>query len=373
MACSYCFASSKKIGDDKNKYDLNEKTAIKIIDFIMNSPSNAITIEFQGGEVLVRFDLVQKMVLRARELNKIKKKKLILTFVSNFTLMTEKIMNWFIDNDVSMCTSLDGPEHVHDYNRYILGENGKKIETHKKVVYWIKKINETYKKKDMTERVSAIPTISKYSLKYYKEIIDEFLKYELDVIDLRPLTYIGRANSTEKILYSHREFYDFYKKSSEYLEELEKKGIFIKDRMKELYKRKIFENLPGYHTDFESPCGAATGQIAYHSNGKIYTCNEAIGRDEFEIGDVFKDSWNDIFKKGQTQKAILNSMLENNVICDRCVFKPYCSTCMVENYYHFGKFNFYPSKTQKHYTTIQQSEDLFNPILEKILKKRENE
>jgi len=372
LACSYCFASAKKIDDSKEEFDLEEKTAIQIIDFILNSPSHAITIEFQGGEATVRFDTIKKMVLRAKELNKVKKKDLRLTIVTNFTLMTETIAEWLVDNEVSICTSLDGPEHVHNHNRFILGKDGTHIGTHKRVVYWIEIINYLYKKKGINRQVFALPTISKYSLKYYKEIIDEFIKYNIKVLDFRPLTYVGRANDSEKILYSHREFSDYYKNSIEYLEELEKNGIFIENRIKKLYETKVLENIPGYHTDFESPCGAATGQITYHSNGKIYTCNEALGRDEFEIGDVFKDKWSDIFKKTQTQKAILNSMIEANVKCDRCVYKPYCGTCMVENYYHFGKFNFYPTKTQRHYTTIEQTKNILDPIFNQIIKNNEN-
>ncbi len=369
LACTYCFASAKKIDDDINENDLDEKTALKIIEFIMNSPSKAITIEFQGGEAIVRFDLVKKMVLRAKELNLIKQKDLRLTIVSNFTLMNDEIVNWLIDNDVSLCTSLDGPEIVHDTNRFILGRNGIKNPTYKRVVYWIEKINKIYDKKKPGTRVGVLPTISKFSLNYYKEIIDEFIRLEVNVMDFRPLTYVGRANNEEKILYSHKEFSEYYINSIKYLDELSKKGIIIEDRMRKLYETKILENTPGYHADFESPCGAATGQITYHSNGKIYTCNEALGREEFEIGDVFKDSWSDLFKKKETQKGILNSMIENNVKCDRCVFKPYCGTCMVENYYHFGKFNFYPTKTQRHYTTIEQSKLIFDPILKEIKKK----
>jgi len=124
---------------------------------------------------------------------KIKNKDLIITIVSNFTLINEEIANWLIDHKVSLCTSLDGPENVHNTNRFIHAKNGNKIGTHKQVVNWINKINNIYKQKGLKQKVGVIPTISKYSLKYYKEIIDQFIELEVDVLDFRPLTYVENS------------------------------------------------------------------------------------------------------------------------------------------------------------------------------------
>ncbi len=368
LSCTYCFASAAKMTDAIEKTDLNEHTALKIIEFIMKSPSKAITIEFQGGEATVRFDILQKMTNHARKLNEKYNKDLNITVVSNLTLMTEEKANWLIDNNVTICTSFDGPKQVHDKNRYIHAKDNKEIGTYDTVSYWIKKLNELYKLKNVDEKVNALITITKHSLPYHKEIIDEYIKHNVNFVDIRALTEVGRVvEDTPDILYTKEDFIKFYEKSMQYINELSKKGIKVTERIKELYEIKILENKPGYHTDFESPCGAATGQITYFSDGNIYTCNEALGRDEFKIGNVFADKWSDIFKRKETSKAILNSMLEQNVKCDRCTYKPYCGTCMVENYYHLGKFNYYPTKTAKHHETIYQSKLIFDPLVKQIV------
>jgi len=364
--CTYCFASAKNIDDTETSSDLDEPTAKKIIEFIMNSPSKAITIEFQGGEPTLRFDMIKIMATYAKKLNKTIKKDLQLTIVSNLTKVNEEIITWLINNDITICTSLDGPEHIHNKNRIINAKEGKRIGTHKTVTTWINKINKIYSEKNIDLRVNSLPTITKYSLPYYKEIIDEHLKYNLNTIDIRALTRIGRINEFPELTYTNNEFEQFYLNSLNYLKELEKEGKYVTERIKKLYETKILKNVPGYHTDCESPCGATTGQIVYHSDGKIYTCHEGLGREEFQVGDVTKDTWQDIFKRPVTQKAILNSMLEQNVKCDRCVYKPYCGTCMIENFYHLNKFNFYPTKTQIHHSTILQSNSIFNKIYNKL-------
>ena len=366
LGCKYCFAMPQSITASKKKYDLDEKTARRIVEFIMTSSSSAITIEFQGGEASARFDTVKQMTNYAKELNKKYKKNLILTIVTNLTLMTEEMARWFIENDVSICTSLDGPKWLHDKNRIINLKNGVEVGTYDKVIYWIKRIKKISVELGIKTRVQALMTTTRHSLPYYKEIIDEYIKIGADSVDIRGLTHVGKIDSENTLSYNFTDFVDFYNKSLNYIDELKAKGIEIDDRMRKLYYRKVIENVPGYHTDFESPCGAATGQITYHSNGNIYTCHEALGRDEFKLGNVFEDKWKDLFKKEETAKAILNSMIESNVICDRCAYKPYCGTCMVENFYNKGKFNFYPKQTNKHYETILHANKIFDEELKLI-------
>lgn len=369
LGCNYCFASPDPIDANKDEKDLDEKTALRIIEFILNSPSHAITIEFQGGEAIARFDLVQKMADYAKELNRTLKKDLRLTIVSNLTLMNDDIVNWLVDNDITICTSLDGPKIVHDANRIIHVKNGNEIGTYERVIYWIDRINKICENKRKKWKINALMTITKQSLPYYKEIIDEYVRLGLNLVDIRSLTVVGKAAEKDTPFdYTFDEFTQFYDNSIKYIKELTKSGIYVNERMNMMYAQKILENKPTYHTDFESPCGAATGQIVYHSNGDIYTCHEALGRDEFKLGNVHQDKWKNIFTREETSKAILNSMLESNVKCDRCVYKPYCGTCMVENFYNFGKFNYYPTKTGKHHETIMQCTKIFDGFLNKIKK-----
>ena len=369
MGCVYCFAEAENIENQSIK-DMTSETAKKTVEFIMKSPSDAITIEFQGGEPLLGFENIKIIVKYAKELNRKYCKDLKFALVSNFTLMTEGMAEWFIENGVSFCTSLDGPREVHDNNRPILAKNKIKVGTYDKVAYWIKKINSMYKKKGVEGHVNAIMTITKESLPYFKEIIDEYVKFGIYLVNIRPLTMMGRVKDTRNgISYDMKDFICFYQDSLKYIDSLNRVGIFVVDRIRDLYNLKIIENKPGYHADFESPCGAATGNIVYFTDGSIYTCNEALGRDEFKLGNVYEDKWSDIFKKNETAKAILNSMIESNVMCDRCVYKPYCSTCMVENFYSEGKFHFYPTKTSRHHQTIMHSENFFNNIFNELKKK----
>ena len=58
--CSYCHAKSKSV--DSKDYDLDEKTAKQTVDFIFQTPTKSFNIEFQGGEPLLNFKIIQFIV-----------------------------------------------------------------------------------------------------------------------------------------------------------------------------------------------------------------------------------------------------------------------------------------------------------------------
>jgi sulfatase maturation enzyme AslB (radical SAM superfamily) len=46
-----------------------------------------------------------------------KSRKIDFSLVTNLTIMTEEKLTWLLDNNVNVCTSLDGNEVLHNENR----------------------------------------------------------------------------------------------------------------------------------------------------------------------------------------------------------------------------------------------------------------
>jgi uncharacterized protein len=318
--CVYCHASAV-CSDDKEK-DMTQETATKILEFIFQTPAKTITLEFQGGDALLNVEIFKFVVSSALEMNKTHKKNMDFALVTNLTLMTDELMQFCIDNSVNVCTSLDGPKQVHDANRkYINGSS------HEHVVKWIKKFNEHGKK------VGALMVTTKNSLPFYKEIVDEYVNLEIPLIQIKYMSSLGFAKEIDG--YSVEEFIEFWKKSLNYIIELNKKGVNIKERGTAIILQKLLTPFDAGHLDFRSPCGICSGQICYNFDGSIYGCDEGRCYDLFKVGDVFKDNYESIFKKEETQQLIKASLLEN-YLCDTCVYKPYCGTCIVNNYSDYG-------------------------------------
>jgi His-Xaa-Ser system radical SAM maturase HxsB len=331
--CVYCHASSKPI--DSPGYDMDENTAKAVVDFIFQSPSKTLIIEFQGGEPLLRFDIVKYIIEYTTKLNEKFKKKVFFTVVTNFSLLSKDKLDYLVEKNVSICTSLDGPSNLHDKNRPFTTGVG----SHSLVEEAIKNLGEEYKKKEVTWRkINALITITKDSLPLWKEIIDEYIRLNLDEIHLRFLNNLGDARQSWKdIAYTPEEFVTFWKKSIDYILQLNKKGVRFMDRSALILLAKILKEVDPNFLDIRSPCGAAIGQLAYTPQGDIFSCDEArmVAEDLFKLGNVKTDNYKKVISSIPTISLICASTNDCQ-ICDYCAYKPYCGICPVCNFVEQG-------------------------------------
>ena len=110
--CIYCQAGNL---NQKKDYKMTKDIAKKSVDIAMQSPSKYLTFEFQGGEPLTNFETIKYIIEYAEE---IKKDKIIeYAVVSNLTLMTDEMMNFFKEKGVNVSTSIDGNKELQNKNR----------------------------------------------------------------------------------------------------------------------------------------------------------------------------------------------------------------------------------------------------------------
>ncbi|MEA3307354.1 MAG: His-Xaa-Ser system radical SAM maturase HxsB, partial [Elusimicrobiota bacterium] len=332
-SCVYCQSSA--IDPSKKNTDMSYRTAKASVDFAFKSPNPTITIEFQGGEPLLNWDVLKKTTTYARGLEKKTKKNLILALVSNFSLMTREKAKFLLENEVSICTSLDGPKEVHNKNRLY-----RKTSSYDVTVKWLKYFNAKHDSQNEKYRIfkpSALLTVSRRSLASAEKIVDEYVKRGLEDIFIRPLAPIGYAKKHWDIIgYSAEDFISFYKKSLDYIIKLNSKKVIREKTAMMILDKVLNVHNPGY-LDMQCPCGASIGQIAYNHNGDLYTCDEGrmigwSGDEIFKTGNVFKDSYSSIMNSPVTKSCVLSSNLEQQPLCFRCAYKPYCGVCPVYNY-----------------------------------------
>jgi uncharacterized radical SAM superfamily Fe-S cluster-containing enzyme len=113
--CIYCQVSKKEV-DDKG-YNMTTETAKNVVKMIFASPSPTIKIEFQGGEPLTNFEMVQYIMEEAEWQNLFKKKHLEFVVCTNISLITPEILKYLKKHKCYISTSLDGPCDLHNTNR----------------------------------------------------------------------------------------------------------------------------------------------------------------------------------------------------------------------------------------------------------------
>lgn len=332
--CLYC-QSGSAAGSGKNT-DMSWATAKKSIDFAFQTTASKLTIEFQGGEPLLNWGTLKKTIAYAREKAGKSNKRVSMALVSNFSLMTEEKARFLLENEVSLCTSLDGPEDLHNDNRICRGLN-----SHAAVSKWLKYFSQRHSKQGEPYRifdVAALLTVTRASLGRHREIVEEYRGKGLRDIFLRPLSRIGYAGKNwDKVGYTAAEFTAFYAAGLDYILALNRKGVFLREKLASMLLDKVIAGRDSGYLDLRCPCGAAIGQIAYNHDGSMYTCDEGRmvaeqGDELFRIGDVRKDSYAKVVAGTTARACVMASELHLQPECSRCAYSPYCGVCPVASY-----------------------------------------
>ena len=318
--CSYCQVS--RVTKNKEKYDMSFLHIDKGIEFMMKSPNQYVTMEFQGGEALLAFDEIKYGVKKAQEEALIYGKEVKYVICTNLSLVNKEMLSFCKDNNVLMSSSLDGPKFIHDENRNKPGESSYELAV--KGIALCREIIE--------DNVSALMTTSDLSLEYPIEIVDEYRKQGFSGIFLRNISPYGFALRTTKNRYSTDKFLEFYKVALNYIIELNKKGEFFVESFSQILLTKMLTPFsPGY-VDMQSPSGILTGAIVFNYNGEVYCSDESRMLAEekdftFRIGHLDTDTYDNIFYSNNSRQ-ILNKWGVNESLagCSECALQQFCGT-----------------------------------------------
>ena len=117
--CSYCPYTTAEFYTNRSHSSkrMSEEVAIKAIDFLADHSvsKQIILIGFYGGEPLLEFPLIRKLVDYAKDV--FVGKVLRFSITTNGSLLTEEILAFFEENDFDVVISIDGSKKVHDRNR----------------------------------------------------------------------------------------------------------------------------------------------------------------------------------------------------------------------------------------------------------------
>lgn len=321
--CVYCQARTK---EHPTHGLMTKETGEKAVDIALQSPTDQLTFEFQGGEPLINFDTIKHIVEYSEE-NK-KDKSIEYTIVSNLSLLTDEMAAFFKKYEFKVSTSVDGPMKLHDTNRPLLSNQS----LFEKTKEGIQKIRAA----DIP--VGAIETTTRYSMSFSQEIVQTYIELGFSSIFLRMLTPLGFAQEEwSKIGYTAEEYVDFYKSALEIIIEQCKNGVYICENTATIFLQKILNGHAVNYMELRSPCGATLGQLAYYYDGSIYTCDEArmiseAGDQTFKLGDVFNSRYTDLVNSKTCRAVCASSILETLPGCCDCVYMPYCGVCPVINY-----------------------------------------
>lgn len=326
-SCPYCQVSRQS--SDKDAYDMSSETARIALASTFRSPSANVKIEFQGGEPLLNFGLIEEVVAQAEALNETAYKNLSFVIATNLALLDDRVLDFCRAHGIFISTSLDGPADLHNKNRPRPGRNSWELATE-----GIQRVRESLG----VDRVSALMTTTRSSLDRVKEIIDCYVEQGLTSMFLRPLSPYGFAIKTKSFdAYDVDRWLPFYEEGLDYIIELNLRGVPMVEQYAAIILKKMFTNDdPGY-VDLTSPSGIGIGAVVYNYDGDVYASDEGrmlaeMGDTTFRLGNLHEDSYEEIMLSDALLGPLDESFTGSAPMCCDCAFEPYCGADPV--YHH---------------------------------------
>ncbi|MEZ6852320.1 Cys-rich peptide radical SAM maturase CcpM [Halodesulfovibrio aestuarii] len=124
LRCKYCIYSGSYKSREHSGKKMSFEMAKKGVDFVLQRSVDipTVAINFYGGEPLLAFDLMKKVVEYAKK--RAEGKKIVFNVTTNGTLFTDENIRFLSENAFSVMISLDGSKEVHDKNR-VFAASGK--------------------------------------------------------------------------------------------------------------------------------------------------------------------------------------------------------------------------------------------------------
>ncbi len=307
LKCDYCFNTNK------NGINLDFNLITKYLDLCFKTYPNKekYYVDLSGkGEPLLYLDNILKIKNYCVEKSNHINREILVSFVSNGTLLTKSIAKILQKNGILFGVSLDGNSIIHNKHRKtksnedtyeIIINNVKNIEHHEYVGCATTLTNDVFSLVDSLKELSeTFNTIS------YKPARNCDVSFNEKTIDLWLQEYDKLANflldETNK---NNNKYIKTLLNGDDYF------GKFIK---RILLNQRCFIR-----------CDGGLSRITLNEDLKIYVCPAASGIDEFCVGDI---NHIDNIK----QQTIFKKQLNNNN-CFNCNIRYLCGgECLIEQY-----------------------------------------
>ena len=299
---------------------------------IMETRSATIVVEFQGGDPLLRFDLIKRATLRLLELNASHGKQIRFVVASTLHQLTEDMCSFLHEHRFFLSTSVDGPAELHNRNRPTPTRDA-----YQRTVAGL----DLARRRLGHEAVSALMTTTRESLSQPEAIVNEYVRLGLRDIFLRPLSSYGFAKRNQAHLgYSLHAFGEFYQRGLERVLYWNRQGVEIREVYASILLNKMLSTFDGGYVDLQSPTGAGLSVLVYNYDGFVYPSDES--RMLLETGDATLR----LGSIGTPLRELLGSQVQQNLIqaslteftpgCMDCAYNAYCAPNPVDAQAQFG-------------------------------------
>jgi radical SAM protein with 4Fe4S-binding SPASM domain len=358
LNCTYCHMNPEAVGASKASFDLAPETADAVIRFAMESPNPALTFEFQGGEPFLNFPVMQHFVREARRRGEAAGKTISFSVTTNLMVVTDEHMEFCRENGVSVSYSLNGPQDIHDHFRITRSGSG----SFEAVV---RKLHDLRGRFPGMLTGAPLCVITEHNGPRLREMLDWYHGEGFRSVAIIMLKHLGNTRKTG-LAFSMREFLPYYLDAVDYLYEKNRTAEKpFSERLVRVALMKILAADDVGYVDWRNPSGDFSGSVTYDHDGTILPSDESRSlRPAFELGNVARDSYDDVIRREKTFEAMNLSLRDRDSECRECSWNPYCGVLPVLEYARRGDATPRPHESPECLFTIATLDWTFRKLLE---------
>lgn len=314
LCCSYCFAGQGRYSGERAL--MSFETGRRALDFLIeNSGSRRnLEVDFFGGEPLMNFDVVKRLVEYARSVEGEKGKNFRFTLTTNGVLIDDEVIDFANREMSNVVLSLDGRREVHDRFRVDHAGRG----SWDRIVPKFKRLVEARGGKNYYIR-GTFTHMNPDFLEDIKTMLDlGFDELSMEPVVCPPDDPLALTEDDLPVV----------------LEQYERLADLIVSRREEGRPFTFYH----YMIDLEegpciykriSGCGSGCEYLAVTPDGQLYPCHQFVGDEKFRLGDVWE---------GVTNTEMRAEFAASNVYtkpaCEDCWAKLWCAGGCAANSYH---------------------------------------
>ncbi len=314
LNCAYCFASQGKFHGERALMPF--ETGKRALDFLIEHSGSRhnLEVDFFGGEPLMNWEVVKRLVAYARSIEKEAGKNFRFTLTTNGVGIDDDVIDFCNREMSNVVLSLDGRKEVHD--RYRVDYQGRG--SFDVVAPKFQKLVKARGGKNYYMRGTFTHGNPDF-LKDIEAMLDlGFTELSMEPVVCAPEDPAALTEEDKPIV----------------MEQYEKLAMLMRERQKEGRPFTFYH----YMLDLKSGpciykrvsgCGSGTEYMAVTPWGDLYPCHQFVGEEKFRLGSVFE---------GVVNHAVQEEFRACNVYarpdCADCWAKLYCAGGCAANAYH---------------------------------------
>lgn len=314
LNCEYCFASQGKYHGERAL--MSFEVSKRALDFLVENSGNRINLEvdFFGGEPLMNWDTVKRLVKYARSIEKEAGKNFRFTLTTNGILIDDDVINFCNKEMANVVLSLDGRKEINDRTRVDYNGQG----SYDRIVPKFKKLVESRGGKNYYMRGTFTHANPDFTKDVFHMADLGFTELSMEPVVCAPS---DPSALTKDDLQTVKEHYEILAREM-LRRKKDGKPITFYHYMLDLTEGPcIYKRISG--------CGSGTEYMAVTPTGDLYPCHQFVGEEAFKLGNIYD---------GVTNNALREDFRSCNAYarkeCKDCWAKLYCSGGCAANAYH---------------------------------------